>query len=146
MAKFLREKSPNFKFSLHDAKIIDIDYDYGENRLIFKTQRGFIDIERNEMVDGEIILEGVSWDDSYVYIMEYKNVLTGNVGSFVGEKMYLSNFVDAFYSKFGSFDVMSEYDSYMTYMLSGFLKRGNEELEANIEIFYNGDVIYNVRG
>lgn len=146
MAKYLREKPSNFKFSLHDAKIIDIDYDYGENRLIFKTQSGFIDIERNEMVDGEIILEGVSWDDSYVYIMEYKNVLTGNVGSFVGEKMYLSNFVDAFYSKFGSFDVMSEYDSYMTYMLSGFLKRGSEELEANIEIFYNGDFIYNVRG
>lgn len=146
MAKFLREKPSNFKFSLHDAKIIDIDYDYGENRLIFKTQSGFIDIERNEMVDGEIILEGVSWEDSYVYIMEYKNVLTGNVGSFIGEKMYLSNFVDAFYSKFGSFDVMSEYDSYMTYMLSGFLKRGSEELEANIEIFYNGDFIYNVRG
>ncbi|WP_308553399.1 hypothetical protein [uncultured Peptoniphilus sp.] len=146
MAKYLREKPSNFKFSLHDAKIIDIDYDYGENRLIFKTQSGFIDIERNEMADGEIILEGVSWDDSYVYIMEYKNVLTGNVGSFVGEKMYLSNFVDAFYSKFGSFDVMSEYDSYMTFMLSGFLKRGSEELEANIEIFYNGDIIYNVRG
>ena len=146
MAKFLREKPSNFKFSLHDAKIIDIDYDYGENRLIFKTQSGFIDIERNEMVDGEIILEGVSWDDSYVYIMEYKNVLTGNVGSFVGEKMYLGDFVGAFDSKFGSFDVMSEYDSYMTFMLSGFLKRGSEELEANIEIFYNGDVIYNVRG
>ena len=97
------------------------------------------------MVEGEIILEGVSWDDSYVYIMEYKNVLTGNVGSFVGEKMYLGNFIDAFYSKFGSFDVMSEYDSYMTYMLSGFLKRGNEDLEANIEIFYNGDFIYNVK-
>lgn len=146
MAKYLREKPSNFKFSLHDAKIIDIDYDYGENRLIFKTQSGFIDIERNEMVDGEIILEGVSWDDSYVYIMEYKNVLIGNVGSFVGEKMYLGDFVGAFDSKFGSFDVMSEYDSYMTYMLSGFLKRGSEELEANIEIFYNGDIIYNVRG
>ena len=45
MAKYLREKPSNFKFSLHDAKIIDIDYDYGENRLIFKTQSGFIDIE-----------------------------------------------------------------------------------------------------
>lgn len=145
MTKYLREKSPDFKFGLHDAKIIDIEFDYGENRLIFKTQSGFIDIERNEMVEGEIILEGVSWDDSYVYIMEYKNVLTGNVGSFVGEKMYLGNFIDAFYSKFGSFDVMSEYDSYMTYMLSGFLKRGNEDLEANIEIFYNGDFIYNVK-
>lgn len=145
MAKYLREKSPNFKFSLHDAKIIDIDYDYGENRLIFKTQSGFIDIERNEMVEGEIILEGVSWDDSYVYIMEYKNVLTGNVGSFIGEKMYLGDFVGAFDSKFGSFDVLDEYDSYMTYMLSGFLKRGNEELEANIEIFYNGDFIYNLK-
>lgn len=146
MAKYLREKPSNFKFSLHDAKIIDIDYDYDENRLTFKTQSGFIDIERNEMVDGEIILEGVSWDDSYVYIMEYKNVLTGNVGSFVGEKMYLGNFIDAFYSKFGSFDVMSEYDSYMTFMLSGFLKRESEDLEANIEIFYNGDFVYNVRG
>lgn len=30
MTKYLREKSPDFKFSLHDAKIIDIEFDYGE--------------------------------------------------------------------------------------------------------------------
>ncbi len=90
----------NQRFSLHDANIIDIDFDYDNNDLIFKTQYGYVNIDKNEMVVGEIILKDVSLEDSYVYIKEYKNVLAGNVGSFVGEKMELQNFISAFYTKF----------------------------------------------
>lgn len=142
--KEYKRKYTDQRFSLHDANIIDIDFDLDSHDLIFKTQYGFVDIKENEMVKGEIILKDVSLEDSYVYIMEYKNVLAGNVGSFVGEKMDLQNFISAFYTKFKNIDVVSEYDSYKTYLLTGFLSRGNEDLEVNIEIFYHGDFLYRV--
>ena len=142
--KEYKRKHLDQRFSLHDANIIDIEYDYETNDLIFKTQYGFVDINKNEMVEGEIILKDVSLEDSYVYILEYKNVLAGNVGSFVGEKMELQNFISAFYAKFKNIDVVSEYDSYKTYMLTGFLSRGDEHLEVNIEIFYCGDFLYRI--
>lgn len=132
------------RFGLHDANIIDIDFDLDSHELIFKTQYGFVDIKKNEMVEGEIILKDVSLEDSYIYIMEYKNVLTGNVGSFVGEKMDLQNFISAFYTKFKNIDVVSEYDSYKTYLFTGFLSRGDEVLEVSMEIFYQGDFLYRV--
>lgn len=90
MAKFLREKSPDFKFSLHDAKIIDIDYDYGENRLIFKTQSGFIDIERNEMIKGTV--EGVcqgTWS-FYEFTADEEKKKTGIAGFFTRETVSIS--------------------------------------------------------
>lgn len=142
--KEYKRKHLDQRFSLHDANIIDIDFDYDNNDLIFKTQYGFVAIKENEMVEGEIILKEVSLEDSYVYIMEYKNVLAGNVGSFVGEKMDLQSFISAFYTKFKNIDVVSEYDSYKTYLLTGFLSRGDEYLEVNIEIFYQGEFLYRV--
>lgn len=132
------------RFSLHDAKVIDMDFEDDKKTLVFKTQNGFVDIEKNKVVQGEVRIEGTSLEDSYVYIMEYKNVLTGNIGSFIGEKMNLLTFISAFHTKFLSFDVISEYDSYKTYVLSGFLSRGKDDLEARIEIFYWGDFVYRV--
>lgn len=142
--KEYKRKHLDQRFSLHDANIIDIDFDLDCHDLILKTQYGFVDINKNEMVEGEIILKDISLEDSCVYIMEYKNVLAGNVGSFVGEKMDLQNFISAFYTKFKNIDVVSEYDSYKTYLLTGFLSRGDEYLEVNIEIFYQGDFLYRV--
>lgn len=142
--KEYKRKNTDQRFSLHDANIIDIKYNYETNDLIFKTQYGFVDINKNEMVEGEIILKDVSLEDSYVYILEYKNVLAGNVGSFVGEKMNLYSFIATFYTKFKNIDVISEYDSYKTYALTGFLSRGDEDLEVSMEIFYCGDFLYRI--
>ena len=97
------------------------------------------------MVDGEVIITGVSPDDSYVTILEYKNVLTGNVGGFVGEKMTLATFLDAFDSKFGAMDIMSTYHGYKNCFITGYLSRGDEALEIYMDIFYRGDFIYRVR-
>lgn len=139
-----RRVQEDARFSLHDAKVIDMDFEDDKKTLVFKTQNGFVDIEKNKVVQGEVGIEGTSLEDSYVYIMEYKNVLTGNIGSFIGEKMNLLTFISAFHTKFLSFDIMSEYDSYKTYVLSGFLSRGEDDLEARIEIFYWGDFVYRV--
>ncbi len=92
-----------------------------------------------------MIITGVSPADSYVTIMEYKNVLTGNVGSFVGEKTTLTTFLNAFDSKFKATDIMSTYHGYMNCIITGFLSCGDEDLEIYMDIFYRGDFIYRVR-
>lgn len=145
MTDYTRKKEAGERFSLHDAHIIamDLDYDSGELRLV--PQYGFADIAADAMVDGEIIITGVSADDSYIYIMEYKNVLTGNVGGFVGEKMTLETFYDAFHSKFKAMDIMSTYHGYKNCFITGYLSRGDEDLEIYMDIFYRGDFIYRVR-
>lgn len=145
MTDYKREKEAGERFSLHDAHIIamDVDYDSGELRLL--PQYGFVDTVADAMVDGEVIITGVSPDDSYVTIMEYKNVLTGNVGAFVGEKMTLTTFHDAFHSKFKAIDIMSTYHGYKNCFITGFLSRGDEALEIYMDIFYRGDFIYRVR-
>ena len=145
MTDYKRKKETGDRFSLHDAHIIaiDCDYDSGEVRLI--PQYGFVDTEADGMVDGEVIITGVSPEDSYIYIMEYKNVLTGNVGGFVGEKMTLTTFLDAFDSKFKAMDIMSTYHGYKNCFITGFLSRGDEDLEIYMDLFYRGDFIYRVR-
>lgn len=82
------------------------------------------------MVEGDIILEDVSLDDSFVHIIDYKNVLTGNKGSFDGEKIGLEDLILAFSNKSMSINVISEYYAYKTYLIKGFLNRGREVLEV----------------
>ena len=145
MTDYKREKEAGDRFSLHDVHIIAMDYDYDSGELRLIPQYGFVDTEADAMVDGEVIITGVSPDDSYVTILEYKNVLTGNVGGFVGEKMTLATFLDAFDSKFGAMDIMSTYHGYKNCFITGYLSRGDEALEIYMDIFYRGDFIYRVR-
>ena len=145
MMDYKRKKDTGDRFSLHDAHIIAMDYDYEREELHLLPQYGFVDTEDNIVVDGEVVITGVSFEDSYVTIMEYKNVLAGNVGGFVGEKMTLETFLDAFDSKFNAIDIMSTYHGYKNCFITGFLSRGDEDLEIYMDIFYRGDFIYRVR-
>lgn len=96
------------------------------------------------MVEGDIILEDVSLDDSFVHIIDYKNVLTGNKGSFDGEKISLEDLILAFSNKSMSINVISEYDAYKTYLIKGYLNREREVLEVFVEIFYREDFVYKI--
>ena len=145
MTDYKRKKETGDRFSLHDAHIIAMDLDYDSSELRLIPQYGFVDTAVDGMVDGEVIITGVSPEDSYIYIMEYKNVLTGNVGSFVGEKMTLTTFLDAFDSKFKAMDIMSTYHGYKNCFITGFLSRGDEALEIYMDLFYRGNFIYRVR-
>lgn len=145
MTDYKREREAGERFSLHDAHIVAMDCDYDSETMRLMPQYGFVDTASDEMVDGEVIITGVSFEDSYITIMEYKNVLTGNVGGFVGEKMTLVSFLDAFDSKFKAMDIMSTYHGYMNCIITGFLSRGDEDLEIYMDIFYRGDFIYRVR-
>lgn len=86
MTDYTRKKEAGERFSLHDAHIIAMDFDYDSGELRLVPQYGFADIAADGMVEGEVVITGVSTEDSYISLMEYKNVLAGNVGGFVGEK------------------------------------------------------------
>ncbi|WP_159082077.1 hypothetical protein [Aedoeadaptatus coli] len=145
MIDYKRKHETGDRFSLHDAHIIAMDYDYEMEELRLLPQYGFVDIQADTMVDGEVVITGVSFEDSYVTILEYKNVLAGNVGSFVGEKMTLTTFLTAFDSKFKAIDIMSTYHGHKICFITGYLSRDDEALEINMDIFYRGDFIYRVR-
>lgn len=145
MTDYKREKEAGERFSLHDAHIIAMDFDYDSGELRLVPQYGFADIAADGMVEGEVVITGVSTEDSYISLMEYKNVLAGNVGGFVGEKMTLETFYDAFHSKFKAMDIMSTYHGYKNCFITGYLSRGDEDLEIYMDIFYRGDFIYRVR-
>lgn len=115
--KYIKEKNQDQAFSLHDARVIDFGFDYEAMSLRLVTSSGYVSISENKMVEGNIVLEEVSLEDSYVYILDYKNVLCGNVGSFVGEKMTLDTFISAYPNKFAGFDIMSEYDGYLSFVM-----------------------------
>ena len=145
MTDYKRERETGDRFSLHDAHIVALDCDYDSGELRLMPQYGFVDTMTDTMVEGEVIITSVSPEDSYITLMEYKNVLTGNVGSFVGEKMTLTTFHDAFDSKFKAMDIMSTYHGYKNCLITGDLSRGDEVLEIYMDIFYRGDFIYRVR-
>lgn len=145
MTDYKRERETGDHFGLHDAHIVAMDCDYDSGELRLMPQYGFVDTMTDTMVEGDVIITGASPEDSYVTIIEYKNVLTGNVGGFVGEKMTLVSFLDAFDSKFNAMDIMSSYHGYKSCFITGYLSRGDEDLEIYMDLFYRGDFIYRVR-
>ena len=65
-------------------------------------------------------------------------------GGFIDKKMTLATFLDAFHSKFNA-NSMSTYRGEKNCFITGFLSRGDEDLEIYMDLFYRGDFIYRVR-
>ncbi|MDD7306190.1 MAG: hypothetical protein PUG67_06345 [Peptoniphilaceae bacterium] len=140
MKKYIRERALQQKYSLHDANIIDIYID--KNDLILETDEGYIDIENDRQVKGKIRIEDISFDNSYVYLLTYKKVLCGNPGKFKGEKMLLKKFIKKFKKGKDHLDIIEESDLYKTIKLQAFYTHKSNIKEANFEIFYRGDFVY----
>ena len=88
-------------YSLHDMNVIS--FDVNDNDIIMKTQSGIVKTTPPLcQPDGYVEFHNVRWDFSYVYLLG----VTGNVGTFSGEKMFLKDFIGK-YKQFG-FSVMDE--------------------------------------
>jgi hypothetical protein len=142
MREYSRNLKNNHKFSLHDANIID--FEKRGSDLILKTDYGFIDTETDRMVEGNICLEDVSFEDSYLYLMKFQENLPGNMGIFSGEKMTLATFLSRKISSFRNFNVMNEYEGYSSLYLNGFLFLDKDIYEVSFEIYLRGDLVYQV--
>lgn len=147
MKKYIRAGQRDYKFSLHDARISSFEFDYEKNNLRLIIDYGCEDIEKNKTAGVNIVIRDVSLENSYVYLIEYKNVLCGNIGRFEGEKLSLDTFIRAYPSKFSGVDVYGEYDGYQSFLMSGFMSRKGrepEETEVLFVIDYAGDFIYEI--
>lgn len=126
-------------YSLHDAYVMALEADGDTLRLV--TQYGYVcTTEPYGQVDGDVVITGVDWESSYVYIMEYIDVPCGNCGSFTGRKMTLTAFMQEFPSF--SLDIMDECYGYRQVNLTGFLGLEDCLLEFRLELYYTGTFQY----
>lgn len=139
MKPVVKQPNPAPPYSLHDACISEMRAEGDTLRLL--TQCGYVrTTEPFGQVEGDVELTGVDWESSYVYIMEYQDVLCGNCGSFSGRKMTLGDFLKEYSD--GTLDIMDETYGFRLAVLSGFLNLRERILEFKLEIYYTGEVRY----
>ena len=134
-------KQPNLDppYSLHDAYVMECQAEGDTLRLV--TQYGYVRTsEPFDQVEGDVELTGVDWESSYVYIMDYQNVLCGNCGTFTGQKMTLEAFLREYSD--GTLDILDEAYGFRLAVLGGFLNLRDRVLECKLEIYYTGEVRY----
>lgn len=125
----------NSPYSLHDMNVISfeaIDHD-----IIMRTQSGIVETTPPyRQLDGYIEFHHVQWDFSYVYLLG----VTGNVGIFTGEKMFLKDFIKR-YKQFG-FSIMDESYGYNQTKYNGYLMANRGHCECVVEICHEGDMVF----
>lgn len=122
-------------FSLHDMTVVSLEIE--GNNIIVRTQSGMVETTAPyRQLDGWVELHDVQWDFCYVYLLG----VTGNVGIFTGEKMFLKDFIDK-YKQFG-FSVMDETYGYNMTKYCGYLLSNRQHCECIIEIYHEGDMIF----
>ena len=135
----VKSPNPDPPYSLHDAHIMELQAEGDTLRLL--TQYGYVRTEEPfGQVDGDVELTGVDWESSYIYIIEYQDVLCGNCGAFTGKKMTLETFL--LEHSDGTLDIMDESYGFRLTVLSGFLNLQDHILEFRLEIYYTGEIRY----
>lgn len=134
MKKTIRENI-NAAYSLHDMNVISFEV-MGDD-IIMRTQSGMVKTTPPySQLDGYIEFHKVRWDFSFVYLLG----VTGNVGTFAGEKMFLKDFISNA-APFG-FSIMDETYGYNTTKYSGYLSSNRNHHECIIEIYHEGDMVF----
>ena len=122
-------------FTLHDMNVIS--FDIIDNDIVMKTQSGIVEIcSPCRQLDGHVEFHNVQWDFSYVYLLG----ITGNVGTFTGEKMFLKDFIER-YKQFG-FSIMDETYGYNMTKYCGYLLANRQHCECVVEIYHEGDMVF----
>ena len=122
-------------FTLHDMNVIS--FDIIDNDIVMKTQSGIVEIcSPCRQIDGHIEFHNVQWDFSYVYLLG----ITGNVGTFTGEKMFLKDFIER-YKQFG-FSIMDETYGYNMTKYCGYLLANRQHCKCVVEIYHEGDMVF----
>ena len=125
----------NALYTLHDMNVCE--FEILDNDIIMKTQTGIIETASlGKQVEGYVEFHNVQWDFSYVYLLG----VTGNVGTFTGEKMFLKDFIDK-YKQFG-FSVVDETYGYNMTKYCGYLTSGGKFCECIVEIYHEGDMVF----
>ena len=74
-------------YSLHDRNVIA--FEVSGDDVIMRTQSGMVKTGNPcRQIDGHVKFSDVQWDFSFVYLLG----ITGNAGTFTGEKLYFKEF------------------------------------------------------
>lgn len=134
MKRIIRDNI-NPEYSLHDMSVFA--FDVTDNNIIMRTQSGMVEtIAPYGQPDGFVEFNNVQWDVSFVYLLG----VTGNVGTFTGEKMFLKDFIER-YKQFG-FSIMDETYGYNMTKYSGYLLSNRQHCECIVEIYHEGDMFF----
>ena len=134
MKRTIRENI-NSPYTLHDMNVIA--FEVTDNDILMRTQSGMVKtVVPYGQPDGYVEFHDVQWDFSYVYLLG----VTGNTGSFTGEKMFLKDFIER-YRQFG-FSIMDETYGYNMTKYCGYLLSNRQHCECIIEIYHEGDMVY----
>ena len=125
----------NSPFTLHDMNVIS--FEVTDNDIVMRTQSGIVEAAvPYRQLDGYVEFHNVQWDFSYVYLLG----VTGNVGTFTGEKMFLKDFIER-YKQFG-FSIMDETYGYNQTKYNGYLLANHSLCECVVEIYHEGDRVF----
>ena len=128
-------KNINPVFSLHDMNVVA--FEVSDNNITMRTQSGMVEtVPPYRQLNGFVEFHGVQWDFSYLYLLG----VTGNIGTFTGEKMYLKDFISNVDS-FG-FSVMDETYGYNMTKYSGYIMFERRHYECIVEIYHEGDMVF----
>ncbi len=134
MKRTIRENI-NSPYTLHDMNVIA--FEVTNDDIIMRTQSGMVErVVPYGQPDGYIEFHDVQWDFSYVYLLG----VTGNTGTFTGEKMFLKDFIER-YRQFG-FSIMDETYGYNMTKYCGYLLSNRQHCECVIEIYHEGDMVF----
>ena len=125
----------NSPYTLHDMNVFS--FEVTDNDIVMRTQSGIVETTTPyRQLDGYIEFHNVQWDFSYVYLLG----VTGNVGTFTGEKLFLKDFIER-YKQFG-FSIMDETYGYNQTKYNGYLMANRGHCECVIEIYHEGDMVF----
>lgn len=125
----------NPAYSLHDMNVISFEAE--KNDIIMRTESGMIKTTPICIqTDGYVKFQDVRWDFSYVYLLG----VTGNIGTFSGEKMFLKDFIER-YKEFG-FSIMDETYGYNMTKYCGYLLSNRQHCECIVEIYHEGNMVF----
>ncbi|MBO5433142.1 MAG: hypothetical protein J6A43_03690 [Clostridia bacterium] len=133
--KRITRSNINSPYTLHDMNVID--FEVTDNDVVMRTQSGIVEtVAPYGQPNGYVEFHDVQWDFSFVYLLG----VTGNIGTFTGEKMFLKDFISNI-SSFG-FSVMDETYGYNMTKYNGFLLYNRQHCECVIEIYHEGDMVF----
>jgi len=122
-------------YSLHDMNVFS--FEAADDDIVMRTQSGMVETSAPyRQLDGYVEFRRVQWDFCYVYLLG----VTGNVGTFTGEKMFLKDFIER-YKQFG-FSIMDETYGYNQTKYSGYLLSDRRHCECVVEIYHEGDMVF----
>ena len=139
MKMVIKASIPDPPYSLHDACVSELRAEGETLRLVM--QYGYVcTTEPYGQVDGDVLITGIDWESSYVFLMDYPHVLCGNCGTFTGRKMTLKTFLQEYAGN--PLELLDECYGYRLVKFSGFLNLPGRLLECSLELYYTGEFRY----